>query len=157
MNKLSTLLFAFGLFIKLESLAVELPGEDFLAMPAIGAHGLRILAPDLVQLTLITTKEANDSQVVQWNFVKKDSQFRPPALTEFAVTAGQKNIAVDKVGFKRRPIYAPLKKRDLRIGNYLYLHLAEPISETEVVEVKNPSGKLWSPQNKFVLKNDPAR
>jgi hypothetical protein len=157
MNRFSIFLLALLWCVELKLPGVEMPGEDFLAIPPVGANGLRILAPDLLQLTLITTKEANATEVAQWNFVGKNSQLTPPAAGEFVITAGQKKISVDKVGFKRRPIYAPLKKRDLRIGNYLYLHLSEPIPENEIVEVKNPSGKLWTTQKHFILKNDPAR
>ena len=59
------------------------------------------------------------------------------------MSAGDKTIAVTAVGFKRRVLYAPLKRRDLRIGNYLYLQLAGPVTHDQIVEVKNLSKKLW--------------
>ena len=68
----------------------------------------------------------------------------------FQVSSGGKQFDVIAAGFKRRVVYAPLKKRDLRIGNQLYLQLASPIKEGEAVEVKNPDvvtawEKRWPP------------
>ena len=157
MNRLQIFLWTGLLLIRSESLAVETAKENPLEMPQTGAHYLRILTPDLLELTLITTKEANPAPVNQWNFVGKDSKLISPPIGDFVVTVGKKNVAVGKVGFKRRPIYAPLKKRDLRIGNYLYLQLANPIPENETVEVKNPSTRLWPAQTRFVSQSDPMR
>ncbi len=116
MNKFLTVLSALFVLPLLNSSALEIAGEDFLALPPPGAHGLRILAPDLLQLTLIVTKPADPAPVPQWNFIGKDGKFTPPAPGEFSVTVGSTNIAVHKIGFKRRPIYAPLKKHD-RLGD----------------------------------------
>src|SRR5688500_10762229 len=84
--------------------------DNFLLMPTAGAHGLRILSPDLLELTLITTKAPDPFRPEHWDFIGKDSHCNAPALGQFVVTVGGKNIAVKKVGFRRRPIYAPLKK-----------------------------------------------
>src|SRR5207302_7798550 len=40
-------------------------------------------------------------------------------------------------------VYAPLRTRDLRIGNYLYLELASPVAEDQLVAVKIPDALLW--------------
>lgn len=157
MNKYFAILAAVWLLPVCDSTAFEIPNEDFLAVPPSGAHGLRILAPDLLQLTLVVTKPADPSPVPQWNFIGKDGQFKPPSPGEFSVNVGSTNITVDKIGFKRRPLYAPLKRRDLRLGNYLYLHLTKHIPENAVVEVKNPGGKLWGAGHRFKLKNESAR
>lgn len=132
-------------------------GDNPLEMPVVGAHGLRILSPDLLELTLITTKAPDPAPLTRWDFVGPGAVAKLPAVDQFAVVAGGKMIAVKQVGFRRRPIYAPLKKRDLRIGNYLYLELANPITDGESVEVKNPSKRLWPDQTKFVAKADPLR
>src|SRR5687767_444869 len=95
--------------------AVALNDENPLELAKVGAHGLKILSPDLLELTLITTKNPDPASLTQWNFVEKDSQLKLPATTQFSVFSGTNVIAVTKVGFKRRPIYAPLKNRDLRI------------------------------------------
>ena len=131
--------------------------EKTLKLPDIGAHGLRVISPDLLELTLITTKQPDPARAMQWDFVGKDSLLALPSLDQFAVTAGNRTVAIKTVGFKRRPIYAPLKKRDLRIGNYLYLRLATPIADGETVEVKNPGGKLWASMLRFATRADPLR
>lgn len=123
----------------------------------MGWNQLQILTPQTLELTLITTKEPDPKPVQQWDFVRGEGDLRLPKADEFQVIADGKPVDVQKVGFKRRVIYAPLRKRDLRIGNYLYLQLAKPIGENQSVEVKNPSGKLWSAQTKFAAKSDPLR
>lgn len=136
---------------------LRISDDNFLAMPAVGAHGLRVLSPTLLELTLITTKAPDPARPEQWDFVGADSQLKLPLPEQFVVSAGRKTLAVKKVGFKRRPIYAPLKTRDLRIGNYLYLELADAVAEGSSVEVKNPDGKLWSPKTEFIASADPMR
>jgi hypothetical protein len=131
--------------------------DNFLEMPVVGAHGLRILSPTLLELTLITTKKPDPARLAQWDFVGPNSQLNLPSLDQFAVSTAGKKLAVKKVGFRRRPIYAPLKKRDLRIGNYLYLELANPITDGDVVEVKNPDARFWSEKTRFIAKADPMR
>ncbi|MEO6183795.1 MAG: glycoside hydrolase family 9 protein [Verrucomicrobiota bacterium] len=159
MNVLQILFFAALTLFSQDSktVAAIITDDNFLEMPAVGANGLRILSPTLLELTLITTKEPAPARPTQWDFVGNNSQLQTPAPDKFAVNVGKKTVAVDKVGFRRRPIYAPLKKRDLRIGNYLYLHLANPIADGETVEVKNTDSKLWSAQMLFRAATDPLR
>ena len=73
------------------------------------------------------------------------------------VTVAGTNCQVTAVGFKRRVVYAPLKKRDLRIGNYLYLQLAHPIPDNQKVEVRNPDTKLWPTNLHFATILEPLR
>src|SRR5207248_2829921 len=89
-----------------------------LAMPSVGAHQLRVLSPNLLELTLITTQKP-DSPATVWNFVGASDKVHLPGISKFTVTVDSKADAVQSVGFKRRVLYAPLKERDLRIGNYL--------------------------------------
>ncbi len=137
--------------------AQETPAADFnpdantLAMPPVGAHWLRVLSPTVLELTLITTKQA-DAPPTQWNFVDDKSQLHLPAADTFQVLSNGKAIPVAELGFKRRPLYAPLVKRDLRIANCLYLKLAQPITENAAVEVKSPVLT-----QKIVAKSDVAR
>src|SRR5262249_38061873 len=82
---------------------------------------------------------------------------RLPASSEFVVSAADKTFSVTAVGFKRRVLYAPLKKRDLRIGNYLYLKLAGELPSGATVSVINPSHKVWPATREFTAKFDPLR
>jgi hypothetical protein len=129
--------------------------ENLLALPAPGHHQLRILAPTLLELTLITTKAPDPAKVEQWDFVGDDGKLRLPKPSEFIVRTGGNNIPVNAVGFKRRVAYAPLVRRDLRLGNYLYLRLTRPIADGQSVEVLNEG--LWSTNLHFAASMAPQR
>jgi len=131
--------------------------SDSLALPKPGAHQLRILAPQLLELTLITTKNPDPAPVGEWNFVSTNGVLKLPAPSEFIVTSGATKIPVQQVGFKRRVLYAPLRQRDLRIGNEIYLVLGSAIASNTTVEVKNPSRRLWPANVHFAAKMDPLR
>ena len=118
--------------------------ENPLYLPAIGDHQLRILSTNILELTLITTKAPDPAPVADWNFVTKDGSLTLPDKQEFTVLINNQQVSVQAVGFKRRVVYAPLKKRDLRIGNYLYLQLINPVEKGARVEVKNSTASLWS-------------
>jgi hypothetical protein len=141
------------------SLAVDLQLTDQspLLMPAVGSYGLRVLSPTLLELTLINSKEPDPARVTRWDFVSDDFQLSAPPLSEFNVSVGGQPASVQTVGFKRRPLYAPLKTRDLRIASTLYLQLAAPIPDGQAVEVTNPSGLLWPPSTQFTSVTDPLR
>lgn len=134
----------------------DLPIRDDqpLQLAQVGASGLRILTPTVLELTLITTA-AEGGKVSEWDFVK-DNTFHPPDPSEFRVLAGETELPVAEIGFKRRPIYAPLKQRDLRIGNSLYLKLSEPVTDKAIVRVLNPGGHLWKGKT-FSATADPFR
>ncbi len=126
-----------------------------MAMPQPGAYGLRVLTPTMLELTLISTK-AKDGAVTNWNFVSGGS-LSAPAASEFQVTVGTQTVGVQLVGFKRRPLYAPLNTRDLRIGNSIYLQLNSAITDGQVVTVKNASGRLWGSDKNYTTAADPLR
>lgn len=128
-----------------------------LQLPKPGAYQLRVIAPTILELTLITTKKSPEAPAVTWNFADDNGRPHLPTAKEFSVTAGGNTVTVKTVGFKRRVLYAPFKERDLRIGNYLYLELDRAPGEGEAVEVKNPGGKLWGKEINFASKADPMR
>jgi hypothetical protein len=125
--------------------------------PRSGEATLTILSPDLLELSLITVKEPDPARVPQWDFVNDKFEFQTPDVSQVVVKSGDQKIGVKKIGFKRRPIYVGFKKRDLRVGNYLYLELEKPIPEGAAVEVTNPDGKLWRAGQKFSSKAAPMR
>ena len=128
-----------------------------LRMPAPGSYQLRILATNLLELTLINSKPPDPARVDSWDFVDAGGVFHAPALSEFAVTVGGQPAVVQSVGFKRRPLYAPLAVRDLRIDNRLYLRLATAVGNNQTVEVKNPGGTLWPASKQFIAIAAPLR
>lgn len=135
---------------------LRITDENPMRVPAVGAYGLRVLSPTLLELTLITAKQPDPATLTEWNFVANNN-FNAPATAEFVVTAGTQTLTVTSVGFKRRPLYATLLVRDLRVANCLYLSLASPIADGQTVEVKNPSGQLWNSTKQFVAESDPLR
>jgi hypothetical protein len=132
-----------------------LTNENPLALPAPGSHHLRVLSPDMLELTLITSKAPDPAKVGQWDFVGEGGQLRLPGASGFMVRAGGATIPVQSVGFKRRVCYAPVARRDLRLANHLYLQLARPIAEGQMVEVLNE--RLWSTDLRFITTMAPLR
>ena len=131
--------------------------DTFLAPPDVGSTQLRVISPTILELTLITTKAPSPAKLTQWDFADFSGHLHLPGAGKFQVTAAGKTVPIHAVGFRRRVVYAPLAKRDLRIGNYLYLELATPLSDGESVEVKNADGKFWSTKTRFTPMTDPFR
>ncbi len=150
-----TVLCGSGVLLHGESLALN--DNDSLRMPTPGAFGLRILSSNLVELTLITTKEPDPAPVTEWNFFKPNGALLLPKASQFDAIIAGREVGLKVISFKRRPLYAPLKQRDLRIGNYLYLQLDEPIADGETLRVLNPTGNLFPAEKQFVALKDPLR
>ena len=131
--------------------------DGVLAAPLPGDYQLRILSPDLLELDLITTKPPAPAPVTTWNFVDASGQLRLPASQELTVTVGGQPVGIQTIGFKRRVVYAPLKQRDLRIGNCLYLRLATPVGEGQRVEVRSLTATSLPDNSLFVATMDPLR
>lgn len=128
-----------------------------LALPKPGDYTLHILSPSVLELVLINTKAPDPGRVDTWDLVDGNTQFQAPSPSAFLVTANGAQIAVQAVGFKRRVLYAPLARRDLRIQNSLVLRLGGTILDGQTVEVKNPSGMLWTDATKFIAVADTNR
>src|SRR5580765_2170194 len=127
-----------------------------LQMTKPGDHSLRILSPTLLELVRINTKQMNPARVDSWDWVNDQGVFVPPVMSSVKVIVnGQTNI-VTSVGFKRRPLYAPLGVWDLRIENHLYLQLSNAISVSQSVQVIN-DGTLWPTNMAFTAVTDPLR
>ena len=128
-----------------------------LELPKPGANALHVLSPTVLELVLINAKAPDPAKVDSWDFVDENFQFETPAANSFYVTANGQPIAVQSVGFKRRPLYAPLARRDLRIDNRLVLTLGAPIVEGQTVEVTNPTGAVYPATMRFIAVADPNR
>src|SRR5689334_7860980 len=87
-----------------------------LALPEIGSYQLQIISPTLLELMLVSTKAPDPARVTQWDFVGENFVPKLPEASEFRVLVGGTESRVRRVGFKRRAIYGPLKRRDFRIG-----------------------------------------
>src|SRR5580658_6181682 len=87
---------------------LRLSDDQPLRLPPVGSYQLRVLAPNLLELTLVTTKPPDPAPVAQWNFVDA----RSPRAGAFAVSANGLPIQIKRIGFKRRVLYAPFRQRD---------------------------------------------
>lgn len=101
------------------SLCVSVAAKEInyqsISIPKIGDYSLRVLSPELIELRIISS-----------NILEKTSDFTIIANGEF--------VGFDNVGFKRRPIYAPLARYDLRIENCFYIN-CQTIPNDSVVDV----------------------
>src|SRR5690349_21119602 len=85
-------------------------GKNPLALPEVGNLTLNLLSPTLLELGLVTSKSTPQTRITQWDFVTSDLQLRP-TVSDFAVTVDGQAVSLQALGFRRRPLYAPFKKR----------------------------------------------
>ncbi|MFN7138490.1 MAG: glycoside hydrolase family 9, partial [Limisphaerales bacterium] len=78
----------FGLFLLVLSVSgvngqtnLRITDANPMAMPPVGAYGLRILTPTMLELTLIGSKP-KDGAVTNWNFVSNGA-LSAPSPSEF--------------------------------------------------------------------------
>jgi hypothetical protein len=126
-------------------------------LPAVGSYILHVLSPSVLELVYINTKQPDPAQVSTWNFVNSSGQATEPAAGEFNVNVAGSVVPVQSVGFKRRVMYAPLNSYDLRIQNCLYLQLASPVADGQLVTVTNPDTSIWPSSMQFTATSSPQR
>ncbi len=126
-------------------------------IPQPGDYTLHVITPTLLELKVINTAPYSSTTPSSLNLVDGSFNFLPPSAGLFAVTANGQSVSVQAVGFKRRVMYAPLYRYDLRIDNNVYLQLSSPISDNQVIKVTNPNGNLWSASTGFTATVDPLR
>lgn len=159
-RRVASLLLLGFLFLNLShsfSANLQMSDANPLALPEVGAYGLRVLTPTVLELTFVNSKEPDPARVTSWDFVGDDFSFVPPTASQFLVSANGQSLGIRNVSFKRRVLSATMKQRDLRIGNYLYLELTSAIGDGQTVEVKNPPGDLWPSTTKYTAVADPLR
>jgi hypothetical protein len=121
-----------------------------LVIPQPGDYALHVITPTLLELKHINTAASGSTTPNDWTSTSQSAG-------SFTVKANGQSISVQAVGLKRRPLYAPLANYDLRIENDLYLQLASPISDNQVIQVANPNGSLWNSGATFTATADPLR
>jgi hypothetical protein len=139
-----------------QAVVAAIPNDISIRTPQVGDYALHILTPNLLELVLINTKDPDPGQVDRWNWVNDQQNFAAPSLSSIKVMVNGQPQRFTKVGFKRRPVYAPLLNWDLRIGNQLYLQLSNSIPEGSSVLVTN-DGRLWPAAMVFSSTADPLR
>ena len=129
------------------------PEFPSLAVPANGSKALQIISPTVLEVMAVIPGSAKPPP---------DGPFPPPEVPklpagDFTVTVDGAKAAVRATGFRRRAVYAPLKPRDLRIGNYIYLQLDAPVKDGQSVEVKYKGSVPWLANLQVAAKMDPLR
>jgi hypothetical protein len=128
-----------------------------LQLPKSGDHALNILSPNLLELVRVNTKQPESANVDSWDWVVDQTTLVPPDISKIKVIVnGQTNNPIG-LGFKRRPLYAPLLYWDLRIGNQLYLQLSNRIPDGASVQVINNDATLWPASMQFTAAANPLR
>lgn len=109
--------------------------DNPLRLPLPGEVSLRVLNPRILELTGITLKAPDPARLKEWNVTDRAGRLNLPPASRFTVTASGGPVKVTEIGFKRRAIYAPLKQRDLRVRNDLYLVLDRSLADGETVKL----------------------
>lgn len=121
--------------------AEPVPEGALLALPHRGALALRMLSPEVLELSRVGAAQ-------EWDFAAATP--RPDAFT---VSIGGRPVRVVAVGFKRRVRYAAERVDDLRVTCTLYLRLAREAPPGSRVRVASRVGSgtvtvaplRWSP------------
>ena len=127
-------------------------GAQHIRRPQDGDHALRILDARTLELELVTRKPKGQP-MPYWDAVDPNGLVKLPDPAEFkiAVNGEPASSSVIKLGYKRRPLYAPLGEHDLRVGTQIYLILASPLSlrDGDRVEVSLPESLESPPDAQF--------
>lgn len=81
-----------------------------LSLPEVGAVSLQIISPSLLEYTLISSGAPGR-----------------PRAPAFAASIGGQALGISAIGAKRRVVYAPLARHDLRIATHFFIRLGHPI------------------------------
>lgn len=138
----------------------QLDDDPTLRIAAPGDYELRIISPTMLEAFFVSTRSP-DPAPQKDGAVPTESIEIPTALPgNFQVTVDSQPAVVTQVGFKRRVAYAPVSRRDLRIGNAFYLQLARPIDTkggAPEVRVTDLTDKHLLPVETLMAKADPLR
>ncbi|HLM74299.1 MAG TPA: cellulase N-terminal Ig-like domain-containing protein, partial [Polyangiaceae bacterium] len=130
--------------------------SPFAVMP-VGAHGLRVLSPSVIELLLVASKPPG-GPVDQWDFSRLrigdvagagEPGLKLPEPSAFRVVVGGSPAVVAALGFKRRALYAPLGRRDLHVLGSISLTLSAPIPEGASVHVTSSHTTLVRAGQRF--------
>src|SRR5215471_10868523 len=106
--------FVLFLFVGL-SVSAAIPSAMDVQPPQVGDNALHIIAPTLLELFLVNTKQPDPARVENWDWVNDQQVFVPPDLSSVRVLVNGQTNPVVGFGFKRRALYASFPNWDLRI------------------------------------------
>ena len=112
-----------------------------LSLPEVGDVSLQIISPTLLEYTLISSGVLGD-----------------PRAPAFAATIQGEALEISATGAKRRVVYAPLARRDLRIATHFFISLGraiDPARAGQEIEVHDMNRSAKFPPAKASF--DPLR
>ncbi len=138
------------------------PDARALALPVPGESTLRILSPTILEIEIITVKEPASALNRIQSALGTSPAAPERALKTLEVTVDGQPAILAATGWKRRAVYAPIARRDLRVATQLYLRLATPLDFSgapKTIAVRDPSGALGGGAAKSPLtaRTDPRR
>ncbi|WP_199226861.1 glycoside hydrolase family 9 protein [Opitutus sp. ER46] len=117
-------------------------------LPAPGDATLRLLSPTLLELVVISAPGPDDPPL------PLEATFR---AADFKVSVAGQPVTVTGLSFKRRVLYAPIKRRDLRVATHLIAQLSAPVSDNQEVRLSHANSPLWPASKVFHTRSEPRR
>lgn len=120
-------------------------------LPAAGYASLRAITPTLLEVAAVTAPASGEAP--------RSEPFR---AEDFRVSYDGADAPARVVGWKRRVLYAPIKRRDLRVLTSVYLELVSPSPPSNSerlpeITVKPQSSALWPGAPVLRVSVDPSR
>ena len=124
-------------------------GEPKLTGPkSVHDHGIRLLTPKVIELWAIVDVPEQTKRPSTWDFA---NDIPEPGAFEVRLDGNAQAGLVKKVGFRRRPSFAPLGKWDLRVEAAIYLELSRPIRTSEHISVQLNGGEFADSKDRFTF------
>jgi hypothetical protein len=126
---------------------------DRLLPPRVGLWDLRPVSSNVLEL-FICTQVTRDRPPEVWDWAAIDAI---PGPGDFELKFNGNAVKIKQTGFKRRPIYAPRGKHDLRLGNWLYLILDGKIDTAGTIVLTDKTGRHLSRQISVAVTSENKR
>ena len=115
------------------------------ALPAAGAHELRIISSRVLELYMISGRNGKNNRPAPWDWIEESTRDPLPAfpsLASISVLVNGSPVTVTDLGFRRKPYHAPLNGSQFLMDNSLFLKLAADIPSSAQVRVTGANNAL---------------
>jgi hypothetical protein len=114
------------------------------SLPKAGEWDARMLAPDLVEVRVVGTKEKmSDPFKHLEQYFGTDGKVQIPAPTEFSATVAGAPVEVKETGYRQVLDFAAFRGFDVRAIGSLFLKLGRPLAVGESVEIRSKGPAYW--------------
>ncbi|MEI6035422.1 MAG: glycoside hydrolase family 9 protein, partial [Verrucomicrobiae bacterium] len=115
-----------------------------MSLPKAGEWDVRMLAPDLVEVRVVGTKEKMSDPLKHLEqFFGADGKVLIPATTEFSATAAGAPVEVKETGYRQVLDFAAFRGFDVRAIGSLFLKLGRALKVGESVEIRSKGPAYW--------------